>query len=108
MKNILFYTFHTGVYSTIKYMKNAEIPSADSTYGYTNKISNDCVNNLPRWRNAFFRPVLEKRRVFTVVVVRDERYRSKHRECSHTSEKAPAGALLVGIIPNPYWKQKGR
>ena len=57
---------------------------------------------------GFFCVCLAVLGVFTVVVVRDERYRSKHRECSHTPEKAPVCALLVGIIPNPYSERKGR
>ena len=36
------------------------------------------------------------------------RHEIEHRECSHTPENAPAGSLLAGIVPNPYWKRKGR
>lgn len=35
--------------------------------------------------------------MFTVVVMRDERYRSKHRECSHTPAKHLSVRCLLGL-----------
>jgi hypothetical protein len=45
------------------------------------------------------------KKAFPFVVGSIKRYRSKHRECSHTPENAALlrlAFLLVGIVPNPY------